>query len=209
MTSVTSEAACLPSLRIPLATYGLNRFTLDWIAGDPNATQFLPRNNEARTLRPDLRDNSLADALIASNQQWGRDVGEDVRRWSRGETFTVIAGQQVGFAGGPIYTLAKLAGMLKLKRDNEARGIPTTVFFWLATEDHDFAEVATLALPKRDAKQQLDLTTFRDRRPAGWPGAVPAPTLVNALAESNRHWNHNVDDDLARWAKGETFTVIA
>lgn len=186
MTSVTSEAACLPGLRIPLATYGLNRFTLDWIAGDPNATRFLPRNNEARTLRPDPRDNSLADALIASNQQWGRDVGDDVRRWSRGETFTVIAGQQVGFAGGPIYTLAKLAGMLKLKRDNEARGIPTTVFFWLATEDHDFAEVATLSLPKRDAKQQLDLTAFRDRRPGSKMavGALPIPEeLTHALIE--------------------------
>lgn len=183
MTSVTSEAACL---RIPLATYGLNRFTLDWIAGDPNATQFLPRHNEARTLSQVPRDNSLADALIASNHRWGRDVGDEVRRWSHGETFTVIAGQQVGFAGGPIYTLAKLAGMLKLKRDNEARGIPTTVFFWLATEDHDFAEVATLSLPKREARQQLDLTTFRDRRPGSKMavGALPIPEeLTQAFIE--------------------------
>ena len=37
--SATTEAACL---RIPLAAYpGINRFTLDWIAGNPNATQFL------------------------------------------------------------------------------------------------------------------------------------------------------------------------
>ena len=81
MTSVASEAACLPSLRIPLATYGLNRFTLDWIAGDPNATRFLPRDNAAWTLRPDRRDHTLAEALIASNQQWGRDVGDDVSRY--------------------------------------------------------------------------------------------------------------------------------
>ena len=175
MTSVTSEAA---SLRIPLATYGLNRFTLDWIVGDPNATQFLPRRNEARTLSPAPRDKSLADALIASNQQWGRDVGDDVRRWSRGETFTVVAGQQVGFAGGPIYTLAKLAGMLKLKRDNEARGIPTTVFFWLATEDHDFAEVATLSLPKREAKQQLDLAEGQEHQHCGQYHSIPLPSTT-------------------------------
>ncbi len=62
MTSVTSEPV---SLRIPLATYGLNRFTLDWIAADPNATQFLPRNSAARTLSQVPRDHSLADALIA------------------------------------------------------------------------------------------------------------------------------------------------
>jgi len=180
MTAATSEAACL---RIPLATYGLNRFTLDWISGNPNATQFL---NVGRTLSPTVRDADVAEALITSNQQWGRDVADEVHRWSRGETFTVIAGQQVGFAGGPIYTLAKLAGMLKLKRDNEARGIPTTVFFWLATEDHDFAEVATLALPKRETKQQLDLTTFSARRPGSKTavGGLPVPEeLTRALIE--------------------------
>jgi bacillithiol synthase len=182
MSSATTEAACL---RIPLAAYpGFNRFTLDWIAGNPKATQFLPRTNPVRNATP--RDASLADALIASNRNWGRNVEDEVARWSRGETFTVIAGQQVGFAGGPIYTLAKLAGMLKLKRDNEARGIPTTVFFWLATEDHDFAEVATLSLPKRDPKQQLDLTTFRARHAMGKMavGALPVPEeLTNALIE--------------------------
>src|SRR3954453_7208619 len=171
--SATTEAACL---RIPLAAYpGFNRFTLDWIAGNPNATQFLSRSSARRDAT--TRDAALADALIASNRQWNRNVDDEILRWSRGETFTVIAGQQVGFAGGPIYTLAKLAGMLKLKRDNEARGIPTTVFFWLATEDHDFAEVATLSLPKRDPKQQLDLTTFRARHPMGKMavGALPVP----------------------------------
>ncbi|HXH39005.1 MAG TPA: bacillithiol biosynthesis BshC [Thermoanaerobaculia bacterium] len=182
MSGATMETA---TLRIPLKTYGLNPFTLDWVAGHSKATQFLPRN-EGRSFRAISRPPALADALIASNRQWGRDVGDEVLRWSRGETFTVIAGQQVGFAGGPIYTLAKLAGMLKLKRENEKRGIPTTVFFWLATEDHDFAEVATLALPRRDPKQQLDLTTFRalhrDSRAA--VGALPVPEeLTHALIE--------------------------
>ena len=177
-----TEAACLG---IPLAAYpGFNRFTLDWMANHPNATQFLPRSSSPRHAR--ARDSAVADALIASNRNWGRDVEEEVARWSRGETFTVIAGQQVGFAGGPIYTLAKLAGMLKLKRDNEARGIPTTVFFWLATEDHDFAEVATLSLPKRDPKQQLDLTTFRAKYPNSKMavGGLPVPEeLTLALIE--------------------------
>jgi bacillithiol synthase len=174
-----------PCLRIPLGAYpGFNRFTLDWMAADPNATQFLARSSLPRN--PTTRDAALANALIESNRRWGRDVEDEVARWSRGETLTVIAGQQVGFAGGPIYTLAKLAGMLKLKRDNEARGIRTTVFFWLATEDHDYAEVATLSLPKRDPKQQLDLTTFRARHPNSKlaVGALPVPEeLTLALIE--------------------------
>jgi len=180
-----TEAACL---RIPLAAYpGFNRFTLDWMAGNENATRFLERRRLAGwTAAGSAASTELANALIESNRRWGRNVEDDVTRWSRGETFTVIAGQQVGFAGGPIYTLAKLAGMLKLKRDNEARGIPTTVFFWLATEDHDFAEVATLSLPKRDPNQQLDLTTFRAKHPSSKMavGALPVPDeLTLALIE--------------------------
>jgi uncharacterized protein YllA (UPF0747 family) len=180
-----TEAACL---RIPLAAYpGFNRFTLDWMSGNPNATQFLERRRPTGwTAAGSAASPALANGLIESNHWWGRDVEDEVARWSRGETFTVIAGQQVGFAGGPIYTLAKLAGMLKLKRDNESRGIPTTVFFWLATEDHDFAEVATLSLPKRDPKQQLDLTTFRTRHPSSKMavGALRVPEeLTLALIE--------------------------
>ncbi len=183
MSRVTTPA----SFSFRTTTYPeLNKFTLDWISGRANATQFLPRSS-GRALKRKVRDPELAQALIASNLRWGRDVADEVLRWSRGETFTVIAGQQVGFAGGPIYTLAKLAGMLKLQRDNEARGIPTTVFFWLATEDHDFAEVATLALPKRDPKQQLDLTTFRARRQDTKKvvvGTLPVPEeLTRALIE--------------------------
>jgi uncharacterized protein YllA (UPF0747 family) len=183
MSSTATEPACL---RIPLTTYGLNRFTLDWIAGTAGATQFLPRASGGQALSPTQRAPALAEALIASNRQWGRDVAEEVHRWARGETFTIIAGQQVGFAGGPIYTLAKLAGMLKRKRDNEQRGIATTVFFWLATEDHDFAEVATLALPKRDPKQQRDLTILRTRHADSklTVGTLPIPEdLTRALLE--------------------------
>ena len=191
MSRTATEPACL---RFPLENYpGLSKFTRDWLAGDLIATSFLQREAERRRpagwpgavpAPPDRA--ALADALAESNRQWNHNVDAELTRWATGNTFTIISGQQVGFAGGPIYTLAKLAGMLKLKRDNEAKGIPTTVFFWLATEDHDFAEVATLSLPKRDPKQQLDLTTLRARRPESRRvvGALPVPEeLTRALVD--------------------------
>jgi bacillithiol synthase len=187
MSSVKTEPPCL---RFPLANYpGLSKFTSDWLAGNENATQFLERRRPAgwpgAVPAPPHRAQ-LASALAESNRHWNHNVDADLARWATGKTFTVIAGQQVGFAGGPIYTLAKLAGMLKLKRVNEANGTPTTVFFWLATEDHDFAEVATLALTRRDPKQQLDLTTLRARKPDSKRavGSMPIPEeLTRSLIE--------------------------
>ena len=131
------------------------------------------------------RTPELADALIESNQRWGAFVADDVRRWQHGESVAVIAGQQTGFPGGPLYTLVKIATLLKMKRDNEARGIPTTAFFWLATEDHDYAEVASIALPAGDARAQRDLVYLRaaravETRDVVGPLPVP-PVLIDEL----------------------------
>ena len=129
----------------------------------------------------------LATALADTNRQWGLSVGDQIRRWAAGGTYTVVAGQQVGFAGGPLYTLVKLAALIKIKRDNEARGVPTTAFFWLATEDHDYAEAARISVPRREAKGQLDLITlrathaFESRQVVGWQ-VVPESLIVELLA---------------------------
>ena len=171
--------------RVPLDRYpGMNRFVLDWLGGDQ---RFLPRGGGGQPPPPVRRsvDSGLLDALIASNRRWGLDVANDVKRWASGSTLTVIAGQQVGFAGGPLYTLVKTASLLKMKRDNEARGVATTIFFWLATEDHDFAEAATIALPAREENRQRDLirlSATRDRESREVVGRSVVPeSLVEQL----------------------------
>jgi len=164
------------TLKFPLAAYpGFNRFVLDWLqnARIPNPESRIPNR---KSVHP-----QLADALIESNKRWGLFVGDDVRRWQRGESVAVIAGQQTGFAGGPLYTLVKLATLVKMKRDNEVRGIPTTVFFWLATEDHDFQEVAGIALPASDARAQRDLVYLRAVRAVETRdvvGPLPIPSVL-------------------------------
>lgn len=161
----------------------MNRFVLDWLKGDARFLQHGRTRSAADRPKPAA---ALVAALADSNKRWGLDVADELRRWAAGETITVIAGQQVGFAGGPLYTLIKLATLLKIKRDNEARGVATTVFFWLATEDHDFDEVANIALPDSDAKRQRDLVCLRAARfheakqPVG-PQVIPEPLVDEFL----------------------------
>lgn len=160
MSGTATEAGCR---RVALAQYpGVNPFVLDWLAGD---TRFLPRGKDAPPRRPNPSPE-LVEALIESNRRWGLFVRDDVEQWARGERIALIAGQQVGFAGGPLYTLAKIASLLKMKREYEARGIKATVFFWLATEDHDYNEIATLSLPAHASQphQQRDLLHLRATR---------------------------------------------
>jgi len=148
-------------MRVPLAQYpGMNPFVLDWLGGDE---RFLSRTQSQRTARRAI-DPQLVDALIASNKRWGIFAKDALVKWAAGETLTIIAGQQVGFAGGPLYTLAKLATLVRFKRDMEKQGIAVTPFFWLATEDHDYDEIATLNVPVKN--RQLDLVCMRAVRTA-------------------------------------------
>jgi uncharacterized protein YllA (UPF0747 family) len=162
-------------MKAPLQQYpGMNPFVLDWLGGDE---RLLPRREKSFAVTP--RSRELAAALDASNQRWGIHAKEAIDRWAGGETRTIIAGQQVGFAGGPLYTLAKIASIVRMKRELEQQGTPATAMFWLATEDHDFDEVATLNVPAKLTTQpaiQRDLVCIRATR------SVDSRTTVGSLA---------------------------
>ncbi len=173
-------------MKAPLSQYpGMNPFVLDWLAGDE---RFLPRGS-ARSSQLAARSSELAGALDASNRHWGIFAKDAIQQWARGETRTIIAGQQVVFAGGPLYTLAKIASVVKMKRELERQGTPATALFWLATEDHDFAEVATLNVPAHLTKSpdsQLDLLCIRathgvESRAVVGSLQVPEPLIAQLL----------------------------
>ncbi|HEU4522423.1 MAG TPA: bacillithiol biosynthesis BshC, partial [Thermoanaerobaculia bacterium] len=181
-----SDPACL---RIPLAHYpGMNRFVLDWIEEKPEAIRFL-RRGETPAVRRSV-SSELVAALAASNRRWGLFVKEPLQQWATGNAVTLVAGQQVGFAGGPLYTLAKIASLVKMKRALETSGKPAVAFFWLATEDHDFDEVAQLSVPVSTVdgdgvNRQLDLLSIKATRSfesKSVVGRLPVPeALVTEL----------------------------
>ncbi len=64
------------------------------------------------------------------------------------KTIAVVTGQQAGFLGGPLFTLYKAAGAIRLARDIQKQtGIRCVPLFWVASDDHDFAEVAVYNWP--------------------------------------------------------------
>lgn len=85
---------------------------------------------------PDDRRAAMVKALGAQN-----GPSESLDLLARPGTVAVVTGQQVGLFSGPAYTIYKALTAARLARDLSARGIPAVPVFWLATEDHDFAEV--------------------------------------------------------------------
>src|SRR5262249_45622803 len=56
-------------------------------------------------------------------------------------TVAVVTGQQVGLFSGPSYTIYKVLHAVRMAAWLSENGVPAAPVFWLATEDHDFAEV--------------------------------------------------------------------
>jgi bacillithiol biosynthesis cysteine-adding enzyme BshC len=67
---------------------------------------------------------------------------ENLQRLSQAGSFAVVTGQQVGLFGGPAFTIFKALTTVRLANYLTEQGLPVVPVFWLATEDHDLAEVA-------------------------------------------------------------------
>ena len=138
------NADCLSITAAP----GLHRLFLDYCAGDAAARTFygsLPPEYgwQARPLVPAhwpelvrlLTEQNPSPASAAALQTLNKGAG------------AVVTGQQVGLFGGPLFTPFKAATALARSRQATAAGHPHAAIFWLASEDHDFAEIDHVTFP--------------------------------------------------------------
>jgi bacillithiol biosynthesis cysteine-adding enzyme BshC len=102
-----------------------------------------------QTLASQLRSfewkrEELCAILARQNKAFGcgEATFENLQRLSQAGSFAVVTGQQVGLFGGPAFTIYKALTTVRLANYLTEQGVPVVPVFWLATEDHDLAEVA-------------------------------------------------------------------
>ena len=141
------RAECLPFQRIPHST----RLFLDYLTYAPAVRAMYPRSplfsewfkDEAPHVRyDDARRRKVSDILERQNRAWGASPKTitNIDRLRQGALATVT-GQQVGLFGGPLFAIFKALTAVKLAEQATAGGVECIPIFWLATEDHDLAEV--------------------------------------------------------------------
>ncbi|NYF81152.1 bacillithiol biosynthesis cysteine-adding enzyme BshC [Granulicella arctica] len=115
----------------------------------------------------------LADALEQQSVELGAGAAAmaNIARLRAGAR-AVVTGQQVGLFGGPLLTLLKAAtAIARAKQATAATGIDHVPVFWLATEDHDLAEVDHVALLSKTSVETL-------RAELKTSGAVPVGVVA-------------------------------
>lgn len=142
---------------------GLSRLFLDFCAGEARARAFYGSGSldeaqldEIWAARPPVPAHwpELVGLLASQNAGSGpqADAALEALRESAG---TVVTGQQVGLFGGPLFTPFKAATAVARARTATGAGRPHAAIFWLASEDHDFAEINHVTFPARRELRKL------------------------------------------------------
>jgi bacillithiol synthase len=146
------KSQCLPFTQIPHTT----RLFLDYLSHTPSVHGFYPRSpifsewvkdESPRVVYDAARRSKVSEILERQNRAWGTSPKTlaNIERFRRGAV-AAVTGQQVGLFGGPLFSIFKALTAVKLAEQATTAGVDCVPVFWLATEDHDLAEVNHVAL---------------------------------------------------------------
>ncbi|HYM77502.1 MAG TPA: bacillithiol biosynthesis cysteine-adding enzyme BshC [Candidatus Dormibacteraeota bacterium] len=182
------KAHCLPFSQIPHTT---PLFT-DFLSYSPKVHLFYPRSpffkdwlkEEAEKISCDSSRRERVTAILErQNKSWDASPQTlaNLNRLREGAV-AVVTGQQVGLFGGPMFSIYKALTAVKLAQEATAAGVDAVPIFWLATYDHDLAEVNHVSIPGADGALQI-LTTPSHDVPGAQVGAVRFGDEITPLVD--------------------------
>ncbi len=185
------KSECLPFSQIPHTT----RLFVDFLSDHSKVQQFYPRSayfsqwfeDEASSLAHDSdRQRRVSVILERQNRSWDASPKtlENIARLRAGAS-AVVTGQQVGLFGGPLFAIFKALTAVRLADQATRAGIDCVPVFWLATEDHDLAEVNQFSIPGFDGSLQK-LTVPAQGVPDAPVGTVRFGAEIQAVVEAGR-----------------------
>lgn len=180
------ECHCIRAVDVPHTTGLYSSYLQDF----PSVARFYAHSpafesvkRVAAGVRPDLAARrSLAEILRAQNRRFGNDASAEAAldRFASGAA-AIVTGQQVGLFSGPSYTIYKVLTALRVVEELNSAGTPAVAIFWLATEDHDLAEIDHCFWPSREGSEKIELPSADHQ--GSRAGEVPLGDAVLAAVE--------------------------
>jgi bacillithiol biosynthesis cysteine-adding enzyme BshC len=187
----TAEAACYSTpeesgLRVEALSFERiphqSRLFLDYLRDPLALRRFYPEavrfHHELQERVPEVLQahqadrEQVSDALFAMNKHWGaaEQTLKNIELLKDPECVAVVSGQQAGLFTGPLYTIYKALSAVKLAGCLRQRNTKAVPVFWIAAEDHDFAEIAKVEFISRDcrlAHVEAPTNLHREGQPVG------------------------------------------
>lgn len=159
------ESHCLSFREIPHTAKLFSSFLDDfsrvaaYYAHPPTTAGIVAAAREVR-LDPSVRSSVVA-ILREQNLRFAPGESDPATRRNLDRlaagAVAIVTGQQVGLFSGPAYTLYKAVSAIRCAEEITARGTEAVPIFWLATEDHDLAEVNQSSWVTRNGLARYDL----------------------------------------------------
>ncbi len=140
----------------------------DFVAKDSKLLPFLEQFPSLASYRQKATDRSAQfehrQVLVAAFKEQYQNMELSAAQQKNLEALsdngvTVTTGHQLCFMGGPLYFIYKALHTIKLAQELNSSGVdvPVVPVFWLASEDHDFDEIAQLTVfGKKEALQDSE-----------------------------------------------------
>jgi len=146
------------------------------------------RGGRRRTAGHRRERRQVAEILAAQQRGRGAEEAEAAaNRLTDDRSVAVVTGQQAVLFGGPLYVLYKALAAMRVARDLERqRGVPAVPVFWVASDDHDFAEIrSTTVLDEAGRLHTFRLNPQRERS-ASPPGGSSSTTASPGSSRKRR-----------------------
>ena len=181
------KSECMPFTAIPHNS----RLFLDFLFQFEKVEGFYAHRPQARAVLEYARKlefpggaagagGGCAGAAEPANGARRRQTLASIERFRQGAV-ACISGQQVGVLGGPLYSVLKAVSALQMAEELTAQGTKAIPLFWLATEDHDLAEIASVTLP---SGCELEKLTATEQSGSEAPvGRLPLEARIAAVVE--------------------------
>ena len=101
---------------------------------------------------------AVAELLRQQNERLGSDAAteKNIERLANGAV-AVVTGQQTGLFSGPAYSIYKALDAIRWADKLTKSGVDAVPIFWMATEDHDLAEVNQVFFGDREEISRIEL----------------------------------------------------
>ena len=106
---------------------------------------------EKKSLNPESRktlSKALHSQYINDGIEVNKKLQENILLLEKPDTFTITTGHQLNIFLGPLYYFYKIISTINLAKqvEKECPGKKMLPIFWMASEDHDFKEIASINL---------------------------------------------------------------